>query len=112
MAQTKENPKIELWEGYEVEFSDALLKDADFVADYNKAASSNNFSDLVMLMLALVAGEGGKDTDKIYGDIREHVIADKGYFDIEELAKIVTKITDKLPKAGNRAQKHAWRTSR
>lgn len=104
--------KIELFEGYEVEFSDALLKDADFVADYDKAVSNNSFSELVMLTIALVSGKDGKDTDKIYNDIREHVVAEKGYFDIEELGKIIAKIADKLPKAGSGVQKRAWRTTR
>lgn len=104
--------KIELFEGYEVEFSDALLKDADFVSDYDKAVANNSFSELVTLTIALVAGKDGKDTDKIYNDIREHVVAEKGYFDIEELGKIIAKIADKLPKAGSGVQKRAWRTTR
>lgn len=102
--------KIELWEGYEVEFSDALLKDADFIKDFDEAAANNRSSELAMLVIALVAGKGGENASKIYDDIRDHVIAEKGYFDVDELGKILVKITDKLPKAGNRAQRRSWKT--
>lgn len=108
----EKSKKIELWDGYEVEFSDELFKDADYIADYDNAIANERFSDIVMLTIALVAGKNGKDTDKIYNDIRNHVIAEKGYFDVEELGKIIEKITNNLPKAGNRAQRRGWKTTR
>lgn len=110
MAENRK--KIELWDGYVVEVNDSLLKDVDFIADYDKAAANNSFSDLAMLVVALVSGENGENVDKVYNDIREHIIKEKGRFDVDAFQEILAKINDALPKAGNRAQRRSWQTTK
>lgn len=107
-----ENKKIELWEGYEVTLSLKLLQDADYLEDLRDAQAKNDVITIATMMVALVAGERGEKTAEVYDEIRTHIVEEKGFFDIEALGKIVEKISDALPKGGNRLQRRNWRTLR
>lgn len=113
MAENKaENKKIELWKGREVALSLKLLQDADYLEDLRDAQAKNDVITMATMMVALVAGERGERTKTMYDEIRKHIIKEKGFFDIEELGKIVERISDALPKGGGRAQRRGWRISR
>ena len=49
--------KIELYEGYEVEFDEALADDFDFIQDLSTAIKTNDLAELVSLYFALVGGD-------------------------------------------------------
>lgn len=96
------NKKLELWDGYTVEINEQLMDDMDFVSDLNDAGRDNNFSEIVTMYMALI---GGQD---VYEKIRAHIEEKHGYFSQKEFLKIVEKISELLPKGGNRAQRRSW----
>lgn len=98
--------KIELWDGYEVEVNEKLLDDFDFQQDLAEAQRENDLPTFVSMIFAIVGG------DKVYEDVRAHITAEKGYFSTEAVLKVVEKIGEAFPKAGNRAQKRSWQTSK
>lgn len=97
--------KIELWDGYEVEFDGKLLDDADFASELSEAIDSNDVRTLITMYMALV---GGEDT---YKTVREHIESEHGYFSMKAVTKLMEKITECFPKSGNRAQRRSWKTS-
>lgn len=100
------NKKIELWEGYEVEINEQLLDDFNFTQDLAEAQNKNDLPMFISMIFAIVGGE------KVYKDTEQHITDERGYFSQEELLKIVEKIGEVFPKAGNRAQRRSWQTSR
>lgn len=109
---SEDNPKVELWEGYEVTVNTRLMKDVDYLSDLATAQKENDVNALTMMKMALVGGENGENTQKVYDDIRQHIIEQMGYFDIDEFARITRKIDDALPKTGSRAERRSWKTTR
>ena len=97
---------IELWEGYEVELNEQLLDDFNFAQDLAEAQKTNDLPEFISMIFALVGGE------KVYKDVEKHITDEKGYFSQESLLAIVEKIGDAFPKAGNRAQRRSWQTSK
>lgn len=102
----KEQRKIELFEGFEVNVNEQLLDDFDFMADLSTAINTNNVGDLVEIYMALVGGE------ETYEKVREHIIEENGYFSQEAFTVITKKIDALFPKAGNRASRRSWKPSR
>lgn len=102
----KENKTIELWEGYEVEVDLDLVDDFDFICDLDKARREEDIAELITLYFALVGGE------KVYEDVKKHLIKETGRFSVTGLREIIDKIDSVFPKAGNRAQKRTWKTTR
>lgn len=100
------NKKVELWDGYEVEVNEQLLDDFNFTQDLAEAQKNNDLAEFVSMIFAIV---GGEDT---YKAVEKHIVAEKGYFSQESLYDILGKIGDVLPKAGNRAQRRSWQTSK
>ena len=98
--------KLELWEGYEVEFNEELADDFDFVSDLATAEKNGDFAELISMYFALVGGE------KVFEDTRKHITKEKGRFSSKALAEVLTKISEAFPKVGNRAQKRTWQTSK
>jgi hypothetical protein len=98
--------KIELWDGYEVEFNENIANDFDFAQDLSTAVKNNDLAEIVTLYFALIGGE------KTYNDFREHIIEEKGYFDIQAVQELMGKVDANLPKVGNRAQRRSWQTSK
>ena len=98
--------KIELWEGYEVEFNEELADDFDFIQDLGTAIKNNDLAELTSMYFALVGG------DSVYNDMREHIIEEEGHFSFNAVRKVIEKIDNALPKAGNRAQRRSWQTSK
>lgn len=98
--------KIELWEGYEVEFNENIANDFDFARDLSTAIKNNDLAEITTLYFALIGGE------EVFNDFRERVIAEKGFFDINEVRDLFKKVDASLPKAGNRAQRRSWQTSK
>ena len=94
--------KIQLWEGYEVEFNEDLADDFDFVTDLATAEKNSDIAELISMYFALVGGE------KVYQDVRKHIIEETGRFSSKALAEILTKISEAFPKVGNRALKRTW----
>lgn len=99
MAKTEEKT-IELWEGKEVKVTrPELLKDFDFITDLHKAQKEKDLATLVNMYFALIGGE------EVFQETREHIIEEKGIFDINELYVIIEKISNAFPKASSPAQK-------
>ena len=98
--------KLELWAGYEVETNEQLQDDFDFAMDLAEAQRTGNLPEFTSMIFALVGGE------KTFDAVRKHVTEEKGYFSQEALLEIVEKIGTLLPKAGNRAQKRSWQTTK
>lgn len=95
-----DDKNVELWPGKTVEVKRAyLVKDFDFIRDLSTARKEKDFGTIVNMTLALV------DDDKLLDEIREHVVKEKGYFDVEALAEIIEKISSVIPKAQSPAQK-------
>lgn len=94
--------KIELWEGYGVEFNEDLADDFDFVTDLATAERNSDLAELISMYFALVGGE------EVFQKVREHIIAETGRFSSKALAEILVKISDAFPKVGNRALKRTW----
>lgn len=91
---------VELWEGKTVPVvRPELLKDFDFVAELAKAEKEGDFQTLVDMYFVLIGGE------PVFAEVREHIIKEKGVFDIDELGKILKKIQEIFPKAQSPAQK-------
>lgn len=98
--KTEGTKTIELWEGKEVSLErPELLKDYDFICDLRKAKKDEDVATLVDMYFVLVGGE------KVLEEVRQHIIAEKGIFDINELFKIVEKINGLFPKVPSSAQK-------
>lgn len=98
--------KIELWDGYEAEVNEQLLDDFDFSQDLAESQRTGNLPEFVSMIFAIVGGE------KVYQDTKKHIIDEKGYFSQEALLEVVEKIGSVFPKAGNRAQRRSWQTSK
>lgn len=97
---------IELWEGYEVELNEDLMDDFDYLTDLNNAVKEQEFAEITSMYFALVGG------DKTYNDAREYLIEKYGRVSVKGLGEITQKIADKFPKAGNRAQRRSWQTTK
>ena len=104
MANT--NKKIELWEGYEVELNEDLMDDFDYIHDLKKAFNNEDLGEIIALQFAIVGG------DKVYEDAREYLIKEYGRVSLKGLQEITKKIDNAFPKAGNRAQRRSWQTTR
>ena len=98
--------KIELWEGYEVEVNEQLLDDFNFAQDLAVAQKNNDLPEFVSMIFAIVGGE------KTYKAVEKHIKEEKGYFSQESMLEIIGKIGEVLPKAGNRAQRRSWQTTK
>lgn len=98
--------KIELFDGYEVEFNDVLADDFDFIQDLSTAIKTNDLAELVTLYFALVGG------DKTYNEVRDHIIKTERHFSFDAVREVMKRIDNALPKAGNRAQRRSWETSK
>lgn len=96
--------KIELWEGYEVEFNEDLADDFDFVTDLATAEKNNDLAELISMYFALIGGE------EVYQKVREHIVEETGHFSSKSLAEILVKISNAFPKVGNRALKRTWQS--
>lgn len=95
-----ENKTVELWEGKQVEITrPELINDFDFITDLQKAQREQDLATMVDMYFALVGGE------VVFNEVRQHVIEKKGFFDINELVKIVEKIGGAFPKATSPSQK-------
>lgn len=100
------NKKVELWEGYEVEINEQLLDDFNYVQDLAEAERTNDLPTFISMIFAVAGGE------KVYKDVEKHITEEKGYFSQKSLLEVVNKIGDAFPKAGNRAQRRSWQTSK
>lgn len=100
------NKKITLWEGYEVEVNEQLLDDFDFVQDLAEAQKNDDLPALVSMYFAILGGE------EVYNAARKHIEAEKGYFSQSSLLEIIEKVNAVFPKAGSRAERRSWKTSR
>lgn len=98
--------KIELWDGYEAEVNEQLLDDFNFSQDLAEAQRTGDLPEFISMIFAIVGGE------KVYKDTEKHIVDEKGYFSQESLLEIVEKIGSVFPKAGNRAQRRSWQTSK
>ena len=98
--------KIELWEGYQVEFNEELADDFDFIQDLGTAIKENDLAGLTSQYFALVGG------NKVYEDMKEHIIEKEGHFSFKAVQEVMSKIDNALPKVGNRAQRRSWQTSK
>lgn len=98
--------KIELYEGYEVEFNEQLADDFDFIADLAKAEKEQDIPTILSMYFALVGGED------VYDDVKAHIKKEYGYLSTTALTEIATKISDMFPKAGSRASKRSWQTTK
>ncbi len=96
---------IELWDGYEVELDTTLMDDFDFVSELSEATEKGNIPVITEMYLALVGGP------KTYEDLREYLVAKEGRVTVDGVSAVLQKVTDALPKAGNRAQRRSWRNS-
>ena len=95
-----EKKEIELWEGYTVSVErPELLKDYDFITDLDEAYRKQDIKTVTTMLFVLIGGE------KTLNDVREHIVAEKGYFDYEELGEITKKLQDLFPKASSASQK-------
>lgn len=97
--------EIELWEGYKVTFNEKLLDDFDFITDLSKAQHDDDLPTVISMYFATLGG------DKVFHDVREHIVKEKGYFSNEELGKLMHKINDFFPTAGKPASKPSWKTT-
>lgn len=93
--------KIELWDGFSVKVERLdLLSDYDFIKDLQKKAAARDISYIEQLFYLI----GGEAT---FEKVREHIIEEKGVFDINELAKISEKLMALFPKASSPSRK-SW----
>lgn len=98
--KTEDVKKVELWEGYEVAVErPELLKDFDFVTELDEAYRKQDLKTITVMLFVLIGGE------ETLNKVREHVIAEKGYFDYEELGKITQKLQALFPKVSSASQK-------
>ena len=103
---SKEKKTIELWDGYEVEVNEQLLDDFNFTQDLALAQKNNDLPEFISMIFAIVGGE------KVYKDTEDYITKKKGYFSQGMLLEVVEKIGAAFPKAGNRAQRRTWQTSK
>lgn len=97
-----ENKKrIELWDGYWVDFDENLADDFDFINEFKEVTEKGDLSEFATMCFALVGGE------KAYEDTRKHLIEIDGRVSFKAMDNILTKICNCLPKAGNRAQRRS-----
>lgn len=95
MSEKKEAKTVELWEGYIVEIAnEQLINDYDYVVELNEAKNNGDIRTIFNMEFALL-----KDGQKVFEDVRQHIIEETGIFDIKRLLEIVEKISDALPKA-------------
>lgn len=95
----EETKTVELWEGKVVAIErPELVNDFDYITELNEAAKNKDLKTLTTMYFALIGGE------KVFNEVREHIIAEKGIFDVNELYKIVDKINAAFPKAQSPAQ--------
>lgn len=98
-VEKAEKKSIELWKGQEAVLKrPELLKDYDFINELNKAQRTNDFDTIVSMLFVLVGGE------EVFNKVREHIIDEKGFFDIDDLKAILEKIWGLFPKAQSPAQ--------
>lgn len=103
----EEKTRIELWEGFFVEFDEKAARDFDFQKNLMDAQRENNIGEMVALYMDVV---GGQET---HDKIREHIRGDNdGVFDTNTLLSILHKIDDAFPKVGSRASRRSTRTLR
>lgn len=101
MPEKKEVKTVELWDGKVVAIAnEQLLRDYDYITELNEAERNKDVKTLVNMNFALL--ENG---DKVFEEVRQHIIEKTGVFDIEELLKVIQKITDAFPKESSPAQK-------
>lgn len=102
MAEAKDKSAqktVELYPGKKVKVArEYLLRDVDFIRDLTKAKKEQDFGTIIDMTFALLE-EGALETT------RQHIIKEKGYFDIEELGKVLERINAAFPKAYSPAQK-------
>ena len=95
----KATKTIQLWEGKEVAVErEELLKDFDYMRDLQEKIKTNDLG-LVEQLFVLIGGE------KTFNEVREHIIAEKGVFDYEELGKITEQLLELFPKASSSSSK-------
>lgn len=98
-TKAEERKTITLWPGEEVEVSRIdLLKDYDFVREVQKQLKENDLG-VIDTLFALIGGE------EVFNKLREHVIAEKGVFDIDEVSKVVQQLLGLFPKASSSSSK-------
>lgn len=96
-SETKE---IELWPGTFAKLEKPeLLKDFDYVTQLDEAYRKQDLKTITTMLFVLIGG------DKIFDEVRQHIIEEKGYFDVEELGKITKKLQELFPKASSASQK-------
>lgn len=101
MPEKKEVKTVELWDGKVVAIANEhLLKDYDYIKDLADASRNKDVGIIVDMTFALL--ENGTE---VFNEVREHFIAEKGYFDMEGLRDIIKKIQDVFPKDASPAQK-------
>lgn len=97
---TKEQKTVELWPGKVVAVAHPeLVKDFDYICEFNKAQKEQDIATIYQMLFALL-----DNGEQVFQEVREHIIAEKGVFDYEELAKITKKLNDVFPKASSPAQ--------
>lgn len=99
MPVKKEFKQIELWPGHMVDVTrEDLLHDLDYLKDLQRQLKDNDLS-LVDTLFALIGGE------ETLSEFREHVIEEKGVFDVEEVGAVAKKLLELLPKAPSSSSK-------
>lgn len=94
-VQKEEIKTVELWPGKVVEIANAqLVNDYDYIVELNRAKNNQDIETIFNMEFALL-----KDGEKVFDEVRQHVIEETGIFDINRLLEIVGKISDSLPKA-------------
>lgn len=98
-VKSEERKTIQLWEGEEVEVTHlGLLKDYDFLREVQTKLKDNDMG-VIDTLFALIGGE------ETINKVREHIIAEKGVFDIDDLGKITKQLLDLFPKASSSSSK-------
>lgn len=90
---------IELWPGEEVEVvREDLFHDLDYVKDLQHQLKENDLA-VIDTLFALIGGE------ETLNKFREHVIAEKGIFDIDEVGKVTKQLLELFPKGSSSSSK-------
>lgn len=98
-VKNEEKKFITLWEGKEVEVTRPdLFKDLDYVRDLQKQLKENDLG-VIDTLFAVIGGQ------KTLDEYRNHVIEEKGIFDIDEVAKVIQQILALIPKASSSSSK-------
>lgn len=100
MAEENKKPKtVELWPGKTVEVvREDLFYDYDYIKELQEKLRNQDVG-LISMLFVLVGGE------PVLDEVRQHIIAEKGIFDVRELGKITKQILALIPKASSPAQK-------